>query len=164
MNPLALPLGLLQVLGFSLLLAIVLGVGRKGGVAPARRRSGGKGGLIVPAGMAFLSLLMTVLSFGHLLMPGVLLLFLLVGVLFVRSQSMESVRVLWEWVVCEWRSGLAGRAFISLLLVYASMGLVGCLAPETGWDTRAYPFVGAEGLLLPCALPRGGGRPRAHPL
>ncbi|HEV3029554.1 MAG TPA: hypothetical protein VG457_18395, partial [Planctomycetota bacterium] len=93
-----------------------------------------------PVGMALLSLLMTGLLFAGL--PAVALPFVLGAVLIAaaawgRMDTVGIVRDLGE--LTRESPGLA-----AIVAVSAVLGLVGCLAPETGWDTGVYHFAMAR--------------------
>lgn len=136
----AAPVAGLQAIVQMSLLALILGaVGRRcvGRLLPdsdAEERAV----LGFPLGMGLLSLLTMVLLFARLPVRGVLLAALLGGALWVKRDWVSAAKASLGWL----RRGEG--LFRWAVLLCAAFGLVGCLAPETGWDTGVYHFATAR--------------------
>src|SRR5581483_10298832 len=89
-----------------------------------------------PVGMALLSLLTTALLFARVPaagLPWALGAALAGAALWARKDAATVAR--------ELRGGARGsRALAALVSASALLGVIGCLAPETGWDTGVYHF------------------------
>ncbi len=94
--------------------------------------------------MAFLSMAAAAVLFARLPARGVLAGAGLAAWVWARREAVDVVREAWgKWRALPrgswWQIGYAG-----LVLVYGVFGLIGCLAPETGWDAGVYHFATAR--------------------
>lgn len=132
---------LLSVAKLSLLVLVTAAVGRRlvarvvPSSTPDERRM-----LAFPVGMALLAQATVALLFARLPARNGLAVLLVAGLLWARAEVREGVRGTVGWL-----AGFRGLPWSELLfrglaVAVAAFGLVGCLAPETGWDTGVYHF------------------------
>lgn len=92
-------------------------------------------------GMALLSIATMALLFARLPVRAGIVILLAAGALAGRREAAE----LGSWAACWlWHPGAGERRVRLLVVAVVLLGVVGCLAPETGWDTGLYHFTMAE--------------------
>ncbi len=137
--------GVLAILEIGLLALIAGSVGRRwvGRLLPDSSDDE-RSVLGLPLGMAFLSLLTMGLLFARLPARWVLAGALLAGAVWARRDMAAAARGAIGWLRGVLPLRGAEAFFRALVLVCGAFGVVGCLAPETGWDTGVYHFATAR--------------------
>lgn len=128
---------LLALPGFALLLAIVWAGGRRLVRLLLPSIESAEATLLgFVLGMAGLSVAVTLLLFARFPLR-IHLPLLLIPVLWL---GLRDLRPIFDAL----RAAASDRLHAALVVIYAVLGLVGCLAPETGWDTGVYHFTMAK--------------------
>ncbi len=140
----ALP-GFLALPGIALLALVATAAGRRlvGRLLPDADE-GERTLLGFPAGMAALSVAAAALLFSGVPPRWPLLGLLAVAGLWSRRDAAALLSGVRSGLSGWGETGRAERAFRALALFFAVLGLAGCLAPETGWDTGLYHFAVAR--------------------
>lgn len=95
-------------------------------------------------GMALLSVMTMVLLFLRLPVRAGVLAVLLAGAVACRQEAADLGLWVVDWLRGIPSSGVAERFYRLGVIAVATLAVVGCLAPETGWDTGLYHFTMAE--------------------
>jgi hypothetical protein len=126
---------------FALLALVAMAVGRRLAArlvpssTPDERRV-----IAFPLGMALLALATAGLLFARLPARNGLAVLLAAGVLWARAEVREGLRGAVDWLAGFRELPRSGLLFRGVAVAVAAFGIVGCLAPETGWDTGVYHF------------------------
>ncbi len=128
------------------LLALVVGAA---GLATARAllrdaREEELRALALPVGMALLAVVTSAMLFGRIPPRWPLAALLAAAGCGFRCDVAVLARGAWRWIRALGTGSPPSRLLAGLALVYGGLGIVGCLAPETGWDTGLYHFTMAR--------------------